>query len=125
MLSERRVHTTLPVADMERARGFYEGTLGFVPLAILPAGVRYAAADGTVFLIFPTQGRPSGTHTQMGFTVPDLDAEVADLRARGVVFESYEFPGFDKATSIATFGPNRAAWFKDTEGNLLGVVEFT
>ena len=124
MLTERRIHTTLPVADLDRARAFYEGTLGFAPAAILPGGVRYVAADGAAFLIFPSQGRPSGTHTQMGFTVPDIEAEVAELKSKGVTFEAYDFPQFDRSTSIASFGPTRSAWFKDTDGNLLGMVQF-
>ena len=125
MLTERRVHTTLPAADLERARGFYEGTLGFTPAAVLPGGVRYLGADGTAFLVYPTQGAPSGTHTQMGFSVSDIEAEVAALRAKGISFESYDFPGFDRQTSIATFPGTRSAWFKDTEGNLLGIVQLT
>ena len=58
----------------------------------------------------------------MGFMVADIDAEVHDLKQRGVQFEEYDFPGFDKATSIADVGGTRAAWFKDSEGNLLGLV---
>jgi catechol 2,3-dioxygenase-like lactoylglutathione lyase family enzyme len=108
----------------DRARAFYEGTLGFTPAAVLPGGVRNFGAEGTAFFLFPTQGKASGTHTQMGFTVTDIEAEMADLKSRGVVFESYDFPAFDKATSIATFPVNRSAWFKDTEGNLLGIVQF-
>jgi hypothetical protein len=59
----------------------------------------------------------------MGFMVADITAEVRDLRQRGVQFEDYDFPGFDKATGIADVGGILAAWFKDSEGNLLGLVE--
>ena len=59
----------------------------------------------------------------MGFRVSDIDAEVRALRERGVRFEEYDFPGFDKATGIAQTGPIRSAWFKDSEGNLLGLVQ--
>ena len=123
-LTERRVHTTLPAADLERARHFYEDRLGFRPDLIGPGGVRYVAGEGTAFVLYPTQGTPSGAHTQLGFTVTDLEAEVAALKAAGVVFEAYDFPGFDAATSIATAAATRAAWFKDSEGNLIGMVEF-
>jgi len=58
----------------------------------------------------------------MGFIVADADAEVRDLKQRGVQFEEYDFPGFDKATSIAQIG-DRGAWFKDSEGNLLGILQ--
>jgi hypothetical protein len=59
----------------------------------------------------------------MGFMVTDIAAEVDDLKRQGVQFEDYDFPGFDKATGIADVGGSRAAWFKDSEGNLLGLVQ--
>jgi predicted enzyme related to lactoylglutathione lyase len=124
MLSQARTHAALPVADLGRARGFYEGILGLVPFEVTPAGVLYGTAEGTRFLVFPSSGRSSGTHTQIGFTVSDIKAEVADLKRRGVTFEAYEMPGFDRTTSIATQPTGLAAWFKDTEGNLLGIIQF-
>ena len=125
MLSQARSHATLPAADLARARRFYEELLGFTPEQVLPGGVMYATAEGTRFLVFPSSGRSSGTHTQLGLVVGDIEAEIADLKARGVTFESYEMPQFDRATSIATFPANRSAWFKDSEGNLLGIVQFS
>jgi catechol 2,3-dioxygenase-like lactoylglutathione lyase family enzyme len=124
MLDERRIHATLPAADITRARAFYEGTLGFTPLMILPGGVIYGAGGGSVFTVFPTGSRASGTHTQAAWTVTDIEAEVADLKGRGVVFEEYDLPNFKTVGSIAASGPNRAAWFRDSEGNLLGLVQF-
>jgi len=123
MLSSARVNSALPTADLDRARRFYEETLGFVPVDVQPRGVRYEAAGGVRFLVFPSSGRASGSHTQIGFQVDDIAAEVADLRSRGVVFETYEMPEFDPKTMIATFGAIRSAWLKDTEGNLIGLVE--
>jgi catechol 2,3-dioxygenase-like lactoylglutathione lyase family enzyme len=124
MLSSAPTYATLPAADLDRARRFYEETLGFVPADVQSRGVRYQAAGGARFLVFPSSGQPSGTHTQMGFQVPDISAEVAELRARGVVFEAYDMPEFDRQTMFATFPGVRSAWFKDTEGNLIGLVEF-
>jgi predicted enzyme related to lactoylglutathione lyase len=124
MLSSARVHAALPASDLERARAFYEGTLGLTPERVFPGGVFYAMGEGTRFFIFPSSGKASGAHTQMGFRVADIESEMTDLKARGVVFEEYDMPAFDKATSIATFEFNRSAWFKDTEGNLLGLVQF-
>jgi catechol 2,3-dioxygenase-like lactoylglutathione lyase family enzyme len=123
MLAAARTHPTLPVADLARARRFYEDVLGLAAARVTPAGVFYATGEGTQVFVFPSAGRPSGAHTQVGFRVPDIEAEVADLKARGVVFETYDFAGFDPSTSIATFAGNRSAWFRDTEGNLLGVVQ--
>jgi catechol 2,3-dioxygenase-like lactoylglutathione lyase family enzyme len=106
MLSERRAHTTLPTPDPERLRRFYEDVLGFTPFEERPAAVLYRAGEGT----------------QLAFTVPDVEAEVAELRARGVVFEEYEAPKTEHG--IARLPAGRAAWFHDPDGNLLGIVEF-
>ena len=59
----------------------------------------------------------------MGWTVDDIEAEVSELKTRGVAFETYDFPGFDPTTSIATTGALKSAWFQDSEGNLLGLVQ--
>ena len=125
MLSTARIHATIPAQDLARARGFYESVLGFAPASVAPGGVFYEVDGGAHFLLFPSSGRASGGHTQLGFAVDDIEAEVGALRAKGVTFESYEMPQFDLATSIATFPGTRAAWFKDTEGNLLGLVQMT
>jgi catechol 2,3-dioxygenase-like lactoylglutathione lyase family enzyme len=123
MLGDARANATLPATDLDRARRFYEDVLGLVPALVAPGGVFYAAGEGTQVFVFPSSGAASGNHTQVGFRVADIEAEVADLRHRGVTFETYDFPGFDKATSIASFPANRSAWFHDTEGNLIGVVQ--
>jgi catechol 2,3-dioxygenase-like lactoylglutathione lyase family enzyme len=125
MLNERRVHATLPASDLARARAFYEGTLGFTPLAALPGGVIYRGGDGSVFTVFPTANRASGTHTQAGFTVTEIEREVAELKAKGVVFEEYDLPDYKTVGSIISFPQTRSAWFRDSEGNLLGLVQFT
>ena len=122
MLSGVPTHTTLPCEDLERARHFYSETLGLEPARELPGGMFYESA-GTRFFLFPSRGHPSGDHTQMGFRVDDIDATVKALKERGLVFEQYDFPAFDRDTSIATTGPVRSAWFKDSEGNLLGIVQ--
>jgi catechol 2,3-dioxygenase-like lactoylglutathione lyase family enzyme len=121
MLSARRVHATLPTPDPERLRAFYEDTLGLTPFAVREANVLYRVGEGTLFAITRSGIRPSG-HTQMAFTVPDLEAEVADLRGRAVVFEEYEMPKTENG--IARMPQGRAAWFKDPDGNLIGLVQF-
>src|SRR3954453_8732355 len=108
MLSRWRAHTTLPSSDLEALRPFYETVLGFTPKAIRPGLVLYDAGDGSVFALSRSGVPAAGSHTQMAFTVDDLEAEVAGLRARGVVFETYESP--PTTDGIATIGPGRAAW---------------
>jgi len=124
MLPDRRVHTTLPVSDLDRTRRFYEDTLGFKPIEENPAAILYRAGEGTVFAITRSSGKAAGTHTQMGFTVQDIAGEVADLKGRGVVFEEYDTPGLKTVDSVAATGAGHAAWFKDPEGNLLGLIQF-
>jgi predicted enzyme related to lactoylglutathione lyase len=68
-----------------------------------------------------SSGQPSGTHTQVGFGVDDVEAEVADLKAKGVTFEEYDFPGLKTVDGVAEIEGERAAWFKDCEGNLLSI----
>ena len=123
MLSDARFETALPCSDLERAKSFYADRLGLTPAGDGPAGAWYEGRDGTRFILFPSSGSASGAHSQMGFMVTDLEAEVADVKQRGVQFKEYNFPGFDKATGIAEVGGTRGAWFKDSEGNLLGLVE--
>ena len=123
MLSDKHIHATIPATDLDRARGFYEGTLGFAPKEEAPGGVIYESGD-TWFLLYPSAGAGSAHHTVAGWTVDDLEAEVDALKSKGVVFESYEMEGFDPETSIFSPGPIKSSWFKDTEGNILGLVQF-
>lgn len=122
MLADRRAHTTLPTLDIERLRRWYEDVLGFSPFAERPGAVLYRTAAGSIFALSRAGSPSAGTTTQMAFTVDDIDAEVADLRTRGVVFETYQTP--QTTDGIATIGPGRAAWFKDPDGNLLAVIQF-
>ena len=122
MLSDARVHTTLPASDIDRAKRFYTEVLGLSIESEAPGGVFFLSGN-THFLVYPASGAASGAHTQMGWQVDDIEAEVPALKERGVQFEAYDFPGFDQSTSIATTGPIKAAWFRDTEGNLLGIVQ--
>jgi catechol 2,3-dioxygenase-like lactoylglutathione lyase family enzyme len=117
------VHATLPAADLERAKTFYSEKLGLTPVSEEPAGIFYEVGQ-TRFAVFPTRGRPSGEHTQAGIIVDDVDVTVSELKDRGVVFEEYDFPDFKSVDSVVTTGATKGAWFKDSEGNLLGIVQF-
>ena len=124
MLSEAKTHAALPAQDLDRARSWYADKLGLKPVEESPGGLFYEMGEGSRFLIFPSGGQPSGAHTQIAFVVADLDAEVHDLMADGVVFEEYDTPTLKTIGGISEAGPNKAAWFKDSEGNLLGLVQF-
>jgi catechol 2,3-dioxygenase-like lactoylglutathione lyase family enzyme len=124
MLTDRPIHATLPATDLERAKRFYTEKLGLSPEREAAEGIFFHCGEGTRFLVFPSGGTASGSHTQMGWTVEDIEAEVADLKARGVFFEEYDTPYLKTVESVATTGSIKAAWFKDSEGNLLGLVQF-
>lgn len=124
MLANLPVNATLPAVDLERARRFYTQRLGLSPEMETPGGIFFRCGEGTRFLVFPSGGTASGSHTQMGWTIEDIEAEVAALKTRGVVFEEYDTPGLKTVNSIAIIGTDKAAWFKDSEGNLLGLVQF-
>jgi|SRR4030081_28683 catechol 2,3-dioxygenase-like lactoylglutathione lyase family enzyme len=127
MLKNAKVATRLPAKDLNRARAFYLEKLGLEPIERREGGLRYVCAAGE-FAIFVSMGVQSGTHTQMGWEV-DIEATVRELRAQGVEFEEYGLPGLRTADGIAEIGGNypskgtgeRGAWFRDSEGNLLGI----
>jgi catechol 2,3-dioxygenase-like lactoylglutathione lyase family enzyme len=123
MLKDGRIHTTLPVADLARAQAFYADKLGLTPAQETPGGLIYECAGGSSFALYPTTMLASGNHTQASWFVSDLTAEVATLQARGVVFEMYDSPGLKTEGGIAKLGSIKLAWFKDSEGNLLGLTE--
>jgi catechol 2,3-dioxygenase-like lactoylglutathione lyase family enzyme len=130
-LARGAVATRLPAQDLQRARRFYVDKLGLEPIEERPGGLRYRCRGGE-FTVFESTGAPSGEYTQMAWEVDDLDLTVTELRRRGVTFEEYDLPGLHTAGAIATIDGNypstaatgeRAAWFRDGEGNLLGISQ--
>lgn len=121
MLSTAPVAPTLPVMDMARAKAFYVDKLGLKVVSESPAGTTLAAGSGTHLLLYPRAEATKAEHTAAGFDVADVTAEVRDLRAKGVTFEEYDTPGLKTEDGIAHLGPFLAAWFKDTEGNIIGI----
>ena len=123
MLTSARAQTALPAQDLERAKAFYRDKLGLQPFETDADNARFRVGDGSEFNVFRTMGAPSGTHTQMAFLVGDIAGEVRELKSRGVTFEEYDFPGLKTKDGIAEAGGAKAAWFKDSEGNLLNLVQ--
>ncbi len=111
---------TIPAQDLERAKAFYADKLGLTPSDESPQEVTYRVGEGG-FALFPSSGKASGDHTQLGLDVDDIESAVASLRERGVVFEEYDFPGLKTKNGIAELEGERGAWFKDSEGNLISI----
>ncbi|KOG42481.1 VOC family protein [Streptomyces resistomycificus] len=131
ILARGRVATRLPAQDLERARRFYTERLGLDPVDERPGGLLYRCG-GAEFALFKSAGASPGTFTQMGWEVDDVETVVSELRRRGVVFEEVDVPGFRTREGIAEIDGHypskgargeRAAWFRDSEGNLLGIGE--
>ncbi len=121
MLSSAPISPTLPVKDIERAKKFYSEKLGLKEApAQEPGGVTFECGGGTLLYIYE---RPPVTveHTLASFMVDDMEAEMADLRSRGVVFEEYDMPGLKTVNGVADMDGFKAAWFKDSEDNILAL----
>jgi catechol 2,3-dioxygenase-like lactoylglutathione lyase family enzyme len=122
MLANAKIHPTLPVVDLKRAQKFYEEKLGLKIVKSDPSpGVLLQAGDGTMLYIYQ-RAATKADHTAASFSVKDVEAEVKELKAKGVVFEDVDQPDFKTVDGIFTMGEMKAAWFKDTEGNTLAVT---
>ena len=127
MLSDSRVHANIPAADLDRARRFYADTLG-VPVAEEHEGmiVVFRTNGGTTFMVYQTEYAGQAGHTIAQWHVDDIEAEVKDLKSKGIVFEEYDMPGVTWSDGIASIpSMGRAAWFKDSEGNIMCVDDAT
>jgi catechol 2,3-dioxygenase-like lactoylglutathione lyase family enzyme len=123
MLNHAPITTMLPVRDLDRAREFYEQRLGLEPGGLQPDGKFLYRCNGATLALFP---KPEGTkaeHTAVSFQVGDIVAEIRALKASGVQFHDYDFPGFKTIEHVAIVGADKAAWFSDTEGNILCLHE--
>ena len=123
MLQKSPMYAYIPAKDVVRARQFYENILGLKAKEEFAGGVIYEFGKGTGCFLYPTPNAGTSTASQAFWAVNDVEAEVADLKARGVVFEEYNIPGLQMKNSIAAGGGAKTAWFKDSEGNILAVSQ--
>jgi catechol 2,3-dioxygenase-like lactoylglutathione lyase family enzyme len=123
MLSNARVGPGLPASDFERAKAFYQGTLGLPLLEEAEGNATFGCGEGTTLTVFQSAFAGTNQATAAGFEVQDIAAEMSDLRARGVTFEEYDLPGLKTVDGVATFGKNKVSYFKDTEGNILSLAQ--
>lgn len=123
MLQKSAMYAYLPAKDVARARQFYEQKLGFKPARETAGGVVYEFAKGTACFLYPTPNAGTSKASQAFWQVEDVEREVAELKRRGVKFEDYDTPGMKTVNGIATAGGAKAAWFKDSEGNTLAIVQ--
>ena len=122
MLQDAPMYAYIPAKDVSRARGFYEEKLGFKPKQETAGGVVYRFGQGTACFLYPTPNAGTSQESQAFWQVENIEREVAELKARGVNFEKYDMPEMDE-NGISTAGGAKAAWFKDTEGNIMALIQ--
>jgi catechol 2,3-dioxygenase-like lactoylglutathione lyase family enzyme len=123
VLQKSPMYSYIPAKDVARARQFYEQKLGFRPKEELAGGVVYECGEGTACFLYPTPNAGSSKASQAFWQVADVEREVAELEARGVKFEDYDMPGMKAQNHIFTGGGAKAAWFRDSEGNIMAVIQ--
>ena len=123
MLQNAPMFSYIPAVDVKRARQFYEKQVGLKPGKEVAGGVAYEFGKGTGCFLYPTPNAGTSKASQAFWQVDDVEREVAELKKRGVKFEEYDMPGMKTVNGIATAGGGKAAWFKDTEGNTLALIQ--
>ena len=123
MLGDISASAVIAVKDMEKAKEFYEGTLGLKKTDMSdPSGTMYKSGDSMVF-VYPSEYAGSNQATALAWGVGDkLDEIINGLKAKGVSFEHYDMPGMKVEGDVHVMGEMRAAWFKDPDGNILNLV---
>jgi catechol 2,3-dioxygenase-like lactoylglutathione lyase family enzyme len=121
MLDQGTVTANIPAADLARARDFYADKLGLTPAQEMDGVMLlYRTAGGSAFSVYQTEYAGQAGHTIAQWHVADVDAEVRDLKSKGLAFEHYDLPGVDWDDDVATLGGmGKAAWFRDSEDNIL------
>ena len=123
MLQRSPMYAYIPAKDMARARRFYEEKLGWQAKQEISGGVAYEFANGTACFLYPTPNAGTSRASQAFWSVADVEREVAELRSRGVELEDYDMPGEKSPSGVITAGGAKAAWFKDSEGNIMAVIQ--
>ncbi len=123
MLASCYLYPTIPAHDLNRARKFYEQKLGLTPAYEVDSGLIYECGGNSQFFLYETGSAGTAQNTAMSWTTEDIEAEVEQLRSMGVQFEDYDFPGLKTVNGIADLKGERAAWFKDSEGNILAISQ--
>ncbi|HEX9432906.1 MAG TPA: VOC family protein [Burkholderiales bacterium] len=123
MLQKSPMYSYIPAKDVKRARQFYEQKLGLKPKQETAGGVVYEFAEHTACFLYPTPNAGTSRASQAFWQVGDIEREVAELKARGVKFEDYDMPGMKTENGITTAGGAKSAWFKDSEGNIMALIQ--
>lgn len=125
ILGTSKVVAFVPVTDAARARAFYEGVLGLRLVEDQKPFAMVFDANGTMLRVTPVGEYHPQPFTVLGWDVEQIESTVERLTAAGVVFQRY--PGMNDSDPLGIWtapGGARVAWFKDPDGNVLGVTQF-
>lgn len=125
MLKDSALMAVLPAKDINRAKDFYRDKLGLEPSETVEDSLVYRTGNGTGFLIYETENAGTAKNTQMGWLTDNLEREMEELRAKGVVFEEYDMPGLKTENGVVDNSWGKGAWFLDSEGNILSLSQRT
>lgn len=120
MLEKSNVIATIAVSDMSKAKTFYENVLGLSVNDENDGGVMYSSGSSKLF-VYNSSTAGTGQATCATWKVDDVAKSVDELKANGVTFEHYDFPGSTREGDVHIMGGMQAAWFKDPDGNILCV----
>ena len=122
MLADKDAVATVAVKDLKAAKKFYGDTLGLKLTPVPePEVLNYKSGNSTV-LVYKSQFAGSNKATSVTWIVDDVESTVNELKAKGVSFEHYDFPGMTRKGDVHIAGKSKAAWFKDPDGNILAIV---
>lgn len=124
MLANQPIHATVAASDLQRARAWYEAHFGLTSKIETEAYLWYELGGSTWLNVYTTSMAGTARNTQAGWTVSDIEAVMADLRSRGVVFENFDLRnGMVTVDGLLTMGPYKAGWFRDSEGNTFEISQ--
>ena len=122
MIGDSDAIATIAVRDIEKAQKFYTGMLGLEPLPAAEAGVLNYKSGNSSVLVYKSQFAGTNKATAATWQVDDVEVVVSELKARGLTFEHYDFPGLTRKGDVHIANKFKTAWFKDPDGNILAII---
>ena len=123
MLGKADAMPMIAVRDIDRARKFYGGTLGLETTAEMGGEVLRVQSGDTVINVYRSEHAGTNKATALTFDVDDIEAQVTELRDKGIFFEHYDMPGLERQGDLYVAQGMKTAWFKDPDGNILSLFE--
>ncbi len=123
MLGKADATPMIAVKDLDRARRFYEQTLGLDATEAMDGEVIEIRTGDTVINVYRSEYAGTNKATALTFDVDDIEAEIGDLKDKGIFFEHYDIPGLEQRGDLYVSDGIKTTWFKDPDGNILSLFE--